>query len=526
MRAFLLTIKSNCFSRKRSFNTFRSRMALKFLYSLLTTLPLLSFAQQAQVLQLDSMHVFPGQKKPMPTDFSASCSIQLSADSIFILVNVTDDQLIETESNDRVEVWFALPETEYSDYIVGTKGSQTRIFRNSSEFGDNANLDALLKNSDYPDGQIDFEGKKLNPECPPRASLHEDRVFFGITHFIFDLKSTKGRHADREKYEVLLQQLDALPDDLSGLTNCDVMRNATGYAMRISMPVEALGFARYRAKEFKCCVDVFDSDPNEKNTSALSSTPNRFFARPHYFNAIKSPFPLNINLPYIDSTIVAKTGLSLHVFRSKGRWNAIGFGAGPLIYCEGVVSETGLVEFLAYPISLKYDEIRSIPGKSIGHLTLNYNDLSPFRQEDHYFLVDNEIVVSKGYSYNRERNSEFVNHPFLLPDGEIAFVLYDYEPADPLGWGEYGKMADEFVYIQQIGKNNRQLFSGGQRLEVLHTAAFGESTDLLCEQVKDVEYAWKEKGRVFTAHVKGMQKAYDRKFVFELNSAGEFLPRN
>jgi hypothetical protein len=121
--------------------------------------------------------------------------MQLSADSIFISVNVVDDLLSETENSDRVEVWFALPETEFSDYILGSKGSQTRIFRNSSEFGDNASLDALLKNSDYPDGQLDYEGKKLNPECPPRVNLREERVFFGITHLVFDLKSGKGRHS-------------------------------------------------------------------------------------------------------------------------------------------------------------------------------------------------------------------------------------------------------------------------------------------------------------------------------------------
>lgn len=501
-------------------------MAQKLLLSLLLTLPALAFTQRTQVLQLDSMHAFPGQKKPSSNDLSASVEMQLSADSIFISVNVVDDWLSETENGDRVEVWFALPETEFSDYILGSKGSQTRIFRNSSEFGDNASLDALLKYSDYPDGQLDYEGKKLNPECPPRANLREERVFFGITHLVFDLKSGKGRHSDREKYEVLRQQLEGLPDDLSGLARSKVVRNSNGYSLFISMPVEALGFARYRAKEFKCCVDVFDTDPSETNQSALSSTPNRFYARPHYFNTVKSPFPLNINLPSIDSTLIRKTGLNLHMFRSGNQWKVIGFGLGPLIYCEGVVSETGLVEFMAYPIVLKYNRINSIPGKTIGHLTLNYNDLSPFRQEDHYFLVDNEIVVSKGYRYNRERSTDFVNQPFLLPDGEIAFVLYDYELADPLGWGEFGKMADEFVYIQQIGKNNRQLFSGGQRLEVLHSAALGETPDLLCEQVKDVEYAWKEKGKAFTVNVKGMQKAYDRKFVFEFSSNGEFKLRN
>lgn len=501
-------------------------MAQKFLLSLLLILPTLAFAQRTQVLQLDSMHAFPGQKKPSSNDLRASVDMQLSADSIFISVNVVDDRLSETENGDRVEVWFALPETEFSDYILGSKGSQTRIFRNSSEFGDNASLDALLKNSDYPNGQLEYEGKKINPECPVRANLREDRVFFGITHFVFDLKNGKGRHSDREKYEVLRQQLEGMPDDLSDLTRSKVVHNSTGYSLFVSMPVEALGFARYRAKEFKCCVDVFDVDPNESTVVALSSSPNRFYARPHYFNTIKSTFPLNVNLPSVDSTLIRKSGLSLHLFRSGNQWKVIGFGAGPLIYCEGIVSETGLVEFMAYPIVLKYDKINSIPGKTIGHLTLSYNDISPFRQEDHYFLVDDEIVVSKGYSYNRERNSDFVNRPFLLSDGEIAFVLYDYEPADPLGWGEYGKMADEFVYIQQIGKNNRQLFSGGQRLEVLHTAAFGETPALMCEQVMDVEYAWKEKGKVFTIRVKGKQKSYDRYFVFERSASGEFIPRN
>lgn len=501
-------------------------MAQKVFILFFLTMRLFAIGQSVQVLQLDSMHVLPGQKKPVASDFSASCEVRLSADSIFIAVNVSDNDLITTENKDRVEVWFALPEAEYSDFILGSKGSQTRIFRNSSEFGDNASLEALLKNSDYPDGQLEYEGKKLNPECPARANLREERVFFGITHFVFDLKSGKGRHSDREKYEVLRQQLEGMPDDLSDLTLSKVVHNSTGYTLSISMPVEALGFARYRAKEFKCCIDVFDVDSNEPNVDALSSTPNRFHARPHYFNTIKSPFPLNVNLPSIDSTLIRKSGLSLHLFRSGKQWNVIGFGAGPLIYCEGVVSETGLVEFMTYPISLKYDKINSILGKTIGHLTLSYNDISPFRQEDHYFLVDDEIVVSKGYSYNRERNSDFVNRPFLLPDGEIAFVLYDYEPADPLGWGEYGKMADEFVYIQQIGKNNRQLFSGGQRLEVLHTAAFGETPSLMCEQVLDVEYAWKEKGKVFTIRVKGKQKSYDRNFVFEHSASGEFKPRN
>jgi hypothetical protein len=501
-------------------------MRAKFIYCLLLIVSASSFAQRFSALQLDSMYVFPGQNKAAATDFSAAIDVQINPDSIFISLNVSDDYLVETASGDRVEVWFALPESDYSDYIFGDKGNKTRIFRNSPEFGDNASLESLLKNSDYPAGPIEFEGKLLNPDCPSRTNLREERMFFGITHFSFPLNASRGIQLDRDKYEVFREQLGNIPDDLSSITQTIVSRHSNGYAMRIALPIEVLGFARYRATELKYCVDVFDADPSETSQAGLSSTKNRFYARPHYFNSAKLPFALNINLQGVDPKLIAKSGLTLHVFRSEGQWKAMGFGTGPLIYCEGVVSETGLVEFMVYPIEFRYEVIQSIPKVDIGHLQLNYRDVSPFRQEDHYFLVDEEIVVSKGYSCDRERKSDFVNLPFRMPDGEIAFVLYDYEPADPLGWGEYGKMADEFVYIQQIGKNNRQLFSGGQRLEVLHTAAFGETLDLLCEQVKDVEYAWKEKGKIFTVHVKGMQKTYDRKFVFERSENGEFKPRN
>jgi hypothetical protein len=501
-------------------------MRAKFIICLFLIISASGMAQRFAALQFDSLYTFPGQKKTEASDLSASLSFEVSADSFFISINVTDDQLVETAQGDRIEIWFALPETQYSDYILGTKGSHTRIFRNSPEFGDNASLDALLKNSDYPEGLVDLDGKKITPDCPARSALREERMFFGITHFVFPLNAASGIQVDRDKYDALRDQLGDLPDELSGLSKHAVTRNSSGYSMRISFPVAALGFARFQAKEFRFCADVFDVDPSETEQAAISSTPNRFYARPHYFNLIKLPFALNIGLPGIDPNIVAKSGLSLHVYRAGNKWVPVGFGTGPLIYCEGLVSETGLVEFLTYPITVRYDIIQNIPGKEIGHLVLNYRDLSPFRQEDHYFLVDGEVVVSKGYSCSRERKGDFVNQPFSLPDGEIAFVLYDFEPADPLGWGEYGKMADEFVYIQQIGKNNRQLFSGGQRLEVLRTAAFGETPDLLCEQVSDVEYTWKEKGKAFEIRVKGMQKAYDRRFVFERDMTGVFKVKN
>jgi hypothetical protein len=192
------------------------------------------------------------------------------------------------------------------------------------------------------------------------------------------------------------------------------------------------------------------------------------------------------------------------------------------VFCEGHVSEAGLVEFTFYPIDLKFEVDPSIDNVELLKMTLNYKDATPFRQEDVYFLVGKDLVISKGYCYRKPRKSKMVNQPFKLDDGSLAFVLYDFEPAEPLGWGTYGKMADEFIYIQKVGSQSKPMFSGGQRLEVLHTATLGETDNVSCENVEDLEYAWIEMGKRFKVKIKGLDKKYDRELFFKLDKSGEF----
>ena len=59
-------------------------------------------------------------------------------------------------------------------------------------------------------------------------------------------------------------------------------------------------------------------------------------------------------------------------------------------------------------------------------------------------------------------------------------------------------------------------------MEVLHTATFGETDNVNCENVEDVEYNWIETGKRFKVKIKGHEKKYDREFIFKLDGSGEF----
>ena len=484
------------------------------------------FAQKEEVLNLAAFYPFPAKEIPAPKDLSASVKVEADRDSIYFIVSVTDDKLFvgkDPLQTDRVEIWFAMNEVNYSDFIVAGSGKNARMFRNSGEAGDNANLTNFLKNGDYPlDGKVLYDGKTLKSTSPERKNLREDRVFFGMSHFAFMPNSPAGKHLDQEKYSALEGQLGGVPDDLSSASRCKTTVVANGYELRISMHNRCLAFAEQLTKNFKFCVDVFDRDEEGKTEKMLSSTPNRFYARPFYFNKASLKNPLNIKIADVNNEIIEKTGINLHLFYSGGKWNGMGFGNGAIIYAEGVVSESNLIESTYYPlqvIELKYPDLK---GKPVYCMAINYKDLSPFRQQDLYFLYNNEVVISRGYSYQIDKKSDFVNRPVELPNGEIAFVLYDFEPADPQGWGEYGKMADEFIYIQQIGSSSKTLYSGGQRLEIVHTATFGEKDQLSAERVKDVEYSWLEPGKRFLVTVKGLDKSSDKRLVFQYTDAGEF----
>ena len=475
------------------------------------------------------MHAFPGKEKPAPLDVSGKVNVSVTPDSLFFTVEVTDDKVINgtaDDQGDRVEVWLGFAGSDFSDYIVSESKRRTSIFRNSSESGDNADLEKFLKNGDYPTGRLTnpTTGKISDPEVPEGKDLKREYVFFGLTHFSFHPDNRPAKHLDREKYRLLEKELKFSIDDLSRSAVYKSEKTANGYILKIAMHNRAMGFAQASlCKNIRFAVDVIDIDNPEETPVQISSTPNRFYARANYFNSAELPFYMNITTNIADTTI-RKLHLNVNVALSEGQWKPFGYGAGSIIYGSETVSEAGLVEYIFYPIEMKY--FHSYEGADVYFERVDqiYNSLSPFRQHDVYFLVeDYGAVSSKEYMYLKDVPNNFVNTVFRLPDGSPAVVLYDYEAADPLGWGTYGALADEFTYIHKLdGATGQSLYSGGHRIAVVGTAAFGETDPLQVKDVKSVGYRWIQRGKVFEVTVKHT-KSTDQIIVFEIGPDMKFV---
>lgn len=493
------------------------KVIFSFLFTIITFTGL---SAQNEELIMNTFYPLPGKSQPETPDLSARGAIRLQGDSIVVELQVTDDQVVLGE--DRVDVWLALPEVQFSDYLLGKSAGKTRIFRNSSESGEVASLERFLKNGDYPkQRKLSVEGLSREVTVPPAETLIEDYVHFGMAQYSFLTAATSAKHANRSQYKALESQLDGLPDDMSAFTAARFERNATGYTLRMALHHHCLAFAAFQLSAFKIVVDVFDVDAPGDKPLRMSSTPNRFTHRPYYFHTLKAGNRWRFTPDGAEEEALKKTGIQILVFRKKGKWQALGYGAGAIVYTEGIVSEAGLVEYNFYPIECRYRKLDP-PFDAVEEIRLRYNDVSPFEQRDIYFIHNNQVTISKGYRYLSAEAESFVNQPFFLPDGRMAFVLYDYEPADHLGWGEYGRLADEFIYIQVPGSTGSPLFSCGLRLEVIRAASFGELDKVSCEQVKSVGFEWIEKGKSFLIQVKGMQREADKQIRFAWDASGVY----
>jgi hypothetical protein len=100
-------------------------------------------------------------------------------------------------------------------------------------------------------------------------------------------------------------------------------------------------------------------------------------------------------------------------------------------------------------------------------------------------------------------------------------VIYDYEPVDPLGFGEYGHTADEFISIMRI--DNQNLLNIGHRIEGASNMVIGEKNPQKIENVKSVNYAWVDFGKVFEIDIKGIQSKDNKTLRFRINEQGKVV---
>lgn len=470
------------------------------------------FAQSHQIISLNELFPAPDKELPKKKDLSASLRGFITPDSVIFELNVKDDKVMsgtDAPASDHVEIWFGFHECDFSDFLVSDARDRekSRIFRNSIESTDNADLERFLKLGDYP-----AEGKIRNPSTlewlqtsvPPGNMLRKENVFYGISSFACFADNRAPVQLNRDKYKYLEEQLFPF-DDLSGNLKYKAVPTEEGYKIRIALHNSCLLFGvPFSMNEIRFAVQVHDAD--KKNAPVkqwLSSAKNNYYARPFYFNKAEFPFPLNIRLNTVPEAVIKKMNMRLSAIRSEGTWKPYYYSNGSIIYAPEMMSDAGLVEYNFFSSRITYRSAE--PGAEVtwGRLDIEYEDLSAFKQHEIYFMIGDSVTLSsKEYRFLHDEPGDFVNSIFKLKDGSVAAVLYDFEPVDPMGWGPLGKTADEYVYIQKLDKKSGYpIFNVGQRVESAGKVAVGNPLITTLENVKHIRYRWLKFGETFEMQV-------------------------
>ena len=493
---------------------------LYLLFSLLLCSNAALFSQAQFEVSHPQFYKLPSKELPSEIDLSANAKGDFTADSFYFDVYVKDDFIT---NQDRIDIWFGSPWTDFSDYIVGEKNKKTFIFRNSAESGDEANLQRFIQDADYPKGKLKNaeSGLEIKPIVPQANNLKREFIFNGITRFEFSSNQITPKQLDLDKYKPLENQLGMKLDDLSSFAKYSVSKTDSGLHYRIAMNNKCLGFARaVKMNEIRYVIDIIDVDPDDTAEQIISSSANRFYGRPYYFNKIELPFALNIVPDGVPSSMIKKMGINQDVIFSGGSWKAYGLNVGGIVYGKDFISEA-LTDFFFYPIQLIYTKSTTSNNVAVERLDLIYNDATCFLQHEVYTLINDQIYSGKEYRYTNRVTSNFINSVFPLSDGSTALVIYDYEPADPLGFGEYGHTADEFISIMKT--DNQNLFNIGHRIEAASNIVIGETNPQKIENVKSVNYAWVDFGKVFEIDIKGIQSKDNKTLRFRIDEKGKVV---
>jgi hypothetical protein len=493
---------------------------IHFLFSILLCSCQALLSQEKFEVSHPQFYKIPSKEQPSEIDLSAKAKGNFTADSFYFDVYVKDDHIT---NQDRIDIWFGSPWSDFSDYIVGEKNKKTFIFRNSAESGDEANLQRFIQDADYPKGKLKNaeSGQEIKPIVPEANNLKREYIFNGITRFEFSSNQNIVKQLDLDKYKPLENQLGMKLDDVSSFAKYTVSRTDSGLQYRIAMHNKCLGFARaVKMNEIRYVIDIIDVDPGETTEQIISTTANRFYGRPYYFNKIALPFTLNIVPDGVPASMIQKMGINQDVIFSGGSWKAYGLNVGGIVYGKDFISEA-LTEFFFYPIQLIYSKSKTSNNIEVERLDLKYKDATCFLQHEVYTLINNQIFSGKEYRYTNRVESNFINSVFTLADGTTALVIYDYEPVDPLGFGEYGHTADEFISIMKT--DNQNLLNIGHRIEAASNIVIGEKNPQKIENVKSVNYAWVDFGKVFEIDIKGIQPKDNKTLRFLINEQGKVV---
>lgn len=461
---------------------------------------------------------YPLPNQTISAGLNASMQVKADKDSIYISLDVSDNHINE---NDKIGIWLAMEHTQYTDYVVGYVNKKPFIFRNSEEASISADPEGMYKNADYPTGLITMpNGKKIKPLVPSHTQLKTKPVYYGLTHFILSVKgkeiTLEGKSSAYKEIEELLQA--QLPDLTKEITY-SIVTTEKGYKAQISLHNKCLGFAKAgQTNAFRLAVDIESKSDDKPDVTIISSVKNRYFARPYYFDVVKSASPFSISALQIPDYFIEQTGLIQYCMITKEGWKPFGVSIFPIQYGGESISELNLMQLHLFPYEVSHEK-RSILKTSYDFLQLNYNDHSYFPQQEVYFLFPNgKNQSSKGYRYNGAVKNNFINSLVTLPDGSMGIVLYDAEVYDPLGHGEFGTLADEVVNLYQLdGNNEKELFSLGFR-EANGKLNIGNGTNPdVYDGVNGLNFYWLEQGFRFQIELVNAQKKVFKTLTYRIS---------
>jgi len=457
-------------------------------------MPTILLGQLNQAIhKVEKFYPLPNQSSP--TNLDASMEVNADKDSIYIFIDVKNSTIHEF---DKIGIWLAMEHIQFTDYVVGYVAKKPFVFRNSEEPSISADPVAMYKNADYPTGLIlDQNGKKIKPAVPLYSTLEVKPVYYGLTHFILSVKDKEiVLEGQNSAYKEIESMLSAKLPDLTKRIRYTIHEKEGGYSAQIALHNSCLGFAKaQQTNAFRLAVDVESKVTDNSTPTIISSVRNRYFARPDYFDIIKSPTIFDISAMHIPDHIIKETGLIQYCMITEKGWNPYGVSTFPIQYGAENISELNLLQLHLFPFEISYEK-RSILSGSYDYMEIKYRDHTHFPQHEVYFLFpDGKNQGSKGYRFNGVVKNNFINSVVVLPDGSKGVVMYDAEVYDPLGHGEHGEHADEVINIYRIdGNDEKELFSLGFR-EVTGRMSIGngDKPDVY-EGVKGLNFFWLEQG--------------------------------
>ncbi len=447
-------------------------------------------------------------------DIAASASLYCTGDSIIVEVRVIDDVLIENDDPlhcDHVEIWFALPDIQNSDYLAYGTG----LFRHRDNPDSSLDPVQFAREHEFPQSEEElrrygiYEYEIIDP-----ARFYRQTVFFGMVHYgLFP----GGR--DPLRYDNEFYARSGMPADAATSIRHQLRRSANGYHLRAAFPPAALAFLQLpEMQDIRVMIDVIDVDhAGGRQESLLSSAPKHEWGQPRSFERVSLARPLAANMSSLpDSVFHIVERRPVMQYFGPGDWRFVAWRElWPDYYPSKVWDMLGLIRY-------EWDDYRY----ELRDTTVDGVQLSELREFDSRFSSEDSRFVSyiingnaiKGFShpaimapdgipaYIRRSDYEEGNDDIesersddkvfvRLPDGGLGFFLLDSFQQSPWGRGPCGACIIVDVNFYRLsGTGIEQLFGLEYNLGNLWLR-FDDERKIGFEEVFGLNIAWIEEGR-------------------------------